>query len=129
VQTPRWAPFDALREHPVMAATVGGVPAVVLFDPRVLSPLDATAIAGSHSVGSAAAFDRRLGSRTLEFRLAGTGAMSDVQTGSSWDVTGRAITGPLRGAQLRRLQDLNAFWFAVAAFVPRARLLTVGSPT
>jgi hypothetical protein len=121
------APFDALRRHPVTAATVGGVRAVVLFDPRVLSPLDASAIADSRSVGSAAAFDRRLGSRTLEFRAAGTGMMSDVETGSRWDITGRAITGPLRGAQLRRLRDLNAFWFAVAAFVPHARILAVGS--
>jgi hypothetical protein len=121
------APFDALRRHPVTAATVGGVSAVVLFDPGVLSPLGSTTIAGSRSVGSAAAFGRRLGGRTLDFRPAGIGVMSDVQTGSSWDITGRAIAGPLRGAQLRRLQDLNAFWFAVAAFLPHARLLTVGS--
>lgn len=40
--------------------------------------------------------------------------MSDMQSGSSWDITDRAIAGPLRGAQLRRLHDLNAFWFAVA---------------
>ena len=123
------APFAALRRHPVTAATVGGVPAVVLFDPRVLSLLDATTIAGSRSVGSAAAFDRRLGSRTLDFRPAGVGVMSDVQTGSSWDITGRAIAGPLAGDQLHRLQDLNAFWFAVAAFLPHARLLAVGSPS
>jgi hypothetical protein len=121
------APFDALARHPVIAATVGGVPAVVLFDPRVLSPLDASAIADSRSVGSAAAFDRRVGSRTLDFQPAAVGVMRDVQTGSSWDVTGRAIAGPLGGAQLRRLRDLNAFWFAVAAFLPHARLLAVGS--
>jgi len=53
--------------------------------------------------------------------------MTDAQTGSRWDITGRAIAGPLGGAQLRRLPDLNAFWFAVAAFLPRARLATVGS--
>jgi hypothetical protein len=53
--------------------------------------------------------------------------MTDAQTGSVWDITGRAITGPLQGAQLRRLHDLNAFWFAVAAFLPHARLVTLGS--
>jgi len=117
------APFDALRRQPVTEATIGHVPAVVLFDPRVLSPLDASTIAASRSVGSAAAFDRRLGGRTLDFQPAGVGTMRDLQTGSSWDITGRAIAGPMRGMQLRRLHDLNAFWFAVAAFLPHARLL------
>ena len=120
-------PFDALRRQPVMAVAVGGVAAVVLFDPRVLSPLDEVKIANSHAVGSASAFDRRLAGRTLDFRPATQGLMKDVQTGSRWDITGRAVAGPLRGAHLRRLPDLNAFWFAVAAFVPRARLVAVRS--
>ena len=78
-------------------------------------------------VPTAAAFDRRVDGRTLDFRPAGTGVMTDVQTGSRWDITGRALAGPLHGAQLRRLPDLNAFWFAVAAFVPHARLVPLGS--
>jgi hypothetical protein len=120
-------PFDTLRRHPVTAVTVGGVPSVVLFDPCVLSPLDEVKIADSRQVGTAAAFDRRLGARKLAFQPAGLGLMTDLATGSRWDITGRAVSGPLRGAQLRRLHDLNAFWFAVAAFLPRARLVTVRS--
>jgi hypothetical protein len=120
-------PFSALAMHPVVPVTVGVVPAVVLLDPRVLSPLDALNIADSRQVGTAVAFDRRLGGRTLDFRAAGSGLMTDAQTRSVWDITGRAITPPLRGAQLRRLHDLNAFWFAVAAFLPHARLVTLGS--
>lgn len=116
-------PFDVLRHHPVADATVGGMPVVILFDPRVLSPLDELHIAQSHAVGTAAAFDRRLDGRTIDFEPAGVGAMTDRQTGSRWDITGRAIAGPLRGTQLRRLPDLNAFWFALAAFLPRARVL------
>jgi hypothetical protein len=53
--------------------------------------------------------------------------MTDTQTRSTWDITGRAIGGPLRGAQLRRLLDLNAFWFAVAAFLPDAQVVTAPS--
>jgi hypothetical protein len=119
--------FDALQRHPVVPVTVGGVPAVVLFDPNVLSPLDQLSIADSRQVGTAAAFDRRLDGREFDFRPASAGFMTDIQTGSTWDITGRAVSAPLRGAQLRRLHDLNAFWFAVAAFVPHARLVTVGS--
>jgi hypothetical protein len=120
-------PFDALRRDPVATISVGGLRAVVLFDPRVLSPLDELSIAGSRAVGASAAFERGLDGRTLDFRPAGSGEMSDAQTGSRWDITGRAVAGPLRGAQLHRLHDLGAFWFAVAAFLPRARLATVGS--
>ena len=93
----------------------------------MLSPLDELRIADSHQVGTAAAFDRRLGTRTLDFEPAGSGLMRDDETGSTWEITGRAVAGPLRGAQLHRLQDLNAFWFAVAAFLPQARLVTAGS--
>jgi len=53
--------------------------------------------------------------------------MADVQTHSLWDDTGRAVDGPLRGTQLRRLGDVQAFWFAIAAFLPHARIAT--SPT
>jgi hypothetical protein len=120
-------PFDLLRNHPVVAATAAGVPAVVLFDPRVLSPLDQQSIAHSRAVGSAAAFSRTLDGRTLRFIADRTGRMSDVQTGSRWDITGTAVAGPLRGARLRRLHDLNAFWFAVAAFLPHAHVLRIGS--
>jgi hypothetical protein len=120
-------PFATLAKQPVVPVTVARVAAVVLFDPRVLSPLDQVNIANSRQVGTAAAFYRRLNGRTLEFRPAGRGLMADLQTGSTWDITGRAIAGPLRGAQLLRLHDLNAFWFAVAAFLPHARLVTVGS--
>jgi hypothetical protein len=120
-------PFSALQRHSVLSLTVGGIPGVVLFDPRVLSPLDELRIADSRQVGTGVAFDRRVGRRTLDFRPAGSGLMTDHQTGSTWDITGRALGGPLRGARLRRVHDLNAFWFAVAAFLPHARVVTVGS--
>jgi hypothetical protein len=116
-------PFDMLRRHPARAVTVGGVPAVVLFDPNVSSPLDARATHESRVVGTAAAFDRRLDRETLTFVSSAPGIVTDLQTGSRWAISGRAIGGRLRGAQLRRLPDLQAFWFAVTAFVPRARLL------
>jgi hypothetical protein len=116
-------PFDALRHHPVTALTVHGLPAVVIFAPNVNSPLDAKYIRDSRAVGTAAAFDRRLSGRTLSFTSSAPGIVSDSQTGSHWDLTGQAIRGLLRGGQLHRLRDLQAFWFAVAAFLPRARLI------
>jgi hypothetical protein len=93
-------PFNLLRGHPATSVTVGGLPAVVIFEPNVTSPLDARSTRDSRAVGTAAAFDRRLDGRTLSFTAATTGIVTDVQTGSCWDLTGRAISGRLRGAQL-----------------------------
>ncbi|MGI8862905.1 MAG: DUF3179 domain-containing protein [Solirubrobacteraceae bacterium] len=116
-------PFKSLRHHRATEVTVGGVPAVVNFDNQVTSALDARQIRDSREVGTAAAFDRRVAGRTLSFSSGAPGILADLQTGSRWDITGRALSGPLRGAQLHRLRDLQAFWFAVAAFVPNARLI------
>ncbi len=116
-------PFKSLRHHAATDLSVGGVPAVVSFDSRVTSALDAGQLRDSRAVGTAAAFDRRLAGRTLSFSSSAPGILADLQTGSRWDITGRALSGPLRGAQLHRLRDLQAFWFAVAAFVPNARLI------
>jgi Protein of unknown function (DUF3179) len=116
-------PFGGLRRHPVTSLTLDGRPAVVVFDPNLTSPLDARSTHESRPVGTAAAFDRRLGGRTLQFASPAAGIVTDRQTGSRWDITGHAVSGRLRGEQLRRLHDLQAFWFAVAAFVPNARLI------
>ena len=35
----------------------------------------------------------------------------DAQTGSEWDISGTALTGPLAGRQLRRLPLVSDYWF------------------
>jgi len=121
-------PFDALRAHPVTAVSVAGTPAVVVFRAEVLSPLDAGRVSQSRAVGAASAFDARVHGRTLTFRSRGSGTLTDLQTSSRWDTTGVALSGPLRGTRLRRLADLQAFWFAVAAFLPHARVVAPQGP-
>jgi hypothetical protein len=115
-------PFSRLADRPAVNTEVGGVPAVVLFKKGVVSALDAPSIVDSRDVGTAAGFDRRLGDRTLEFEPAGSGRFRDRQTGSAWDITGRAVSGRLEGNRLRPLRHDQQFWFALAAFVPDARI-------
>lgn len=103
-------------------AQVAGRPTVVLYEPGVLSALDAAAIARSQDVGTATAFDRRLDGRTLSFEAAGEGRFRDRETASTWDITGRAVAGELRGERLELVAD-QQFWFTVAAFLPDARIL------
>ncbi|MGH2948018.1 MAG: DUF3179 domain-containing protein [Solirubrobacteraceae bacterium] len=116
-------PFSRLAREPVAQVEARGVPVVVLYKRGVVSPLDAAAIAESRDVGTAGTFDRRLDGRTLSFEPAGDGRFRDRETGSTWDVTGRATAGPLAGSRLPPVVSDQQFWFALAAFLPDARIV------
>jgi Protein of unknown function (DUF3179) len=117
-------PFSRLVRDPVAEIEVAGVPIVVLYKRGVVSPLDNAAISRSRDVGTAGAFDRRLDGRALSFQPAGHGRFRDHENGSTWDVTGRAIAGPLAGRRLRAVVGDQQFWFALAAFLPDARIVS-----
>ncbi|GAC1320257.1 MAG: DUF3179 domain-containing protein [Thermoleophilaceae bacterium] len=114
-------PFARLRRERVVAGQLDGGPYVVLFSRRVTSALDAEQLSRSGEVGTAGVFDPRLGGHLLTFAGSGDGFV-DRQSGSHWDITGRAISGSLRGRQLVPRRHDEQFWFALAAFLPRARL-------
>jgi hypothetical protein len=119
-------PYAVLRRRPVLDARLGGRPVGIFYQRAVLSPLDATRIDDSRQVGTAVAYDRRLGRRTLSFNDVG-GRPVDRETHSTWDISGRAVTGPLRGRSLRPLVQNSQFWFALSAFAPHVRILGAGS--
>lgn len=96
---------------------IAGVPIVVTFTRGVTSALDQPEISSGRDVGASAVFDRRVGSRMLRFEPAGDGRFEDAQTASTWDFTGRAVSGPLRGRQLRPRAHDDQYWFAIAAFL------------
>jgi len=115
-------PFSRLARERVVNAEVRGRPLVFLFKPGVRSALDAGAINDSKDVGTAAAFERTLDGRELELRAEGDGFV-DREGGSRFDITGRAVSGPLEGRRLPQVRHDQQFWFALAAFVPDARIL------
>jgi hypothetical protein len=120
-------PFSRLAEeapiNDTLPAVAEGRPIVVPYDPALASPLDDSSVADGRQVGTAAVFDREVAGRTLTFRRgAGTGTFSDRETGSTWDISGRATAGPLAGERLRLLPSDDQFWFAIAAFFPRAQI-------
>jgi hypothetical protein len=116
-------PFSALAHHRKVQARVGGRPIAVFFHRGAASVLDQRRIGASRESGVASAFDRRVDGRTLDFRAGANGNFVDRQTGSKWDLTGTAISGPLHGQRLQPLQTDNRFWFAVAEFDPHARVV------
>jgi Protein of unknown function (DUF3179) len=115
--------FSRLSGPRVVSAHLGRTPVVVLYKRGVTSALDAYNLKSSRDVGTAAAFVPRAAGRRVDLVADRGDTFRDRRTGSIWDITGRAIVGPLKGARMRPLPDDQQFWFALAAFVPHARLL------
>jgi hypothetical protein len=49
------------------------------------------------------------------FRADGS-SLIDLSAGSEWDITSRAISGPLAGEQLTVVPHLDTFWFAWSTY-------------
>lgn len=106
-------PFSALRAARVVNDRVGGLPVVVVHQPRS----DTTT-----------AFDARARGRTLQFEAGNedASALIDVQTRSTWNAYGLALEGPLKGTQLSQVILIPQFWFAWSQFRPHTRVFTSG---
>lgn len=116
-------PFSRLARRAPINDRIEGRPIVVLFDPGVASALDEVRVASGRQVGSAAVFERAVRGRVLSFEPGSRqGGFRDRETGSSWDLAGRATAGPLRGARLRQVPHDDQFWFALAAFFEDAEI-------
>jgi len=105
----------------IVEAEVGGRDVVVFWKAGTVSAVDAPVIARSRDVGATGAFDPRVGERTLTFH-ATPGSIVDEQTGSVWNIVGRAVSGPLAGTELRPVISTESFWFDWAAFHPDTRI-------
>ena len=105
----RGYPFGELRSLgplSVVNELVGGVPVVVFYE---------------ESDGEAAlAFDATVDGQALTFSAV-DGQFQDVETGSTWSVDGRALSGELAGRSLEPLaESYVVFWFAWRHFQPDA---------
>ena len=109
-------PFGLLddTDAPVRAVheTVGGEDVVVFWD---------------EAAQTAMAYRPRLDGERLTFSES-DGKLVDAETGSVWDVSGRAVSGPKAGAQLEPVAEAYiAFWFAWAVFQPDVEIWNGGS--
>ncbi|MBI5289030.1 MAG: DUF3179 domain-containing protein, partial [Chloroflexi bacterium] len=114
-------PFSRLVDNPVVNDVVGRQPIVVFYRKGTLSPLDRSSIRDSKDVGSGVVFSRSLDNRLLTFEAADDG-FRDTETGSLWDISGVARSGPLAGRSLTAANHSTSFWFAWAAFKPETRI-------
>lgn len=108
-------PFDAVRRQAPLVDVVGTTPVVLV-------------IAGDGL--SVRAFASQLDGRRLEFvkpDVAGDTALVDVETGTAWNFEGRALSGPMAGRQLDRVQLTKNYWFNWLRYNPGTSLYHLGS--
>ncbi|HXH80592.1 DUF3179 domain-containing protein [Nocardioides sp.] len=121
-----WAvaiPREVLAARRVQHVRVGPRRVVLWHFPGQRSALDTAEIPEGEEIGSVGAFVAHAAGRSLEF-VVEEGTIRDLQTGSSWNVFGRAAAGPLTGRRLEAVAHLDTFWFAWAAFQPKTSLVT-----
>jgi hypothetical protein len=110
-------PFSVLSEQGVVNDSHGGQDLVVFHKSGTSSALGATTIANARDVGATGVFDPRVDGQKLTFRKEDD-RFVDEETGSTWNIEGEAMTGPLEGKQLEPIVHADHFWFAWAAFKP-----------
>ena len=114
-------PYALLKQQRVVHDTVAGSPIVVFYRPGTTSALDAATVSDGFDLGASGVFLPQLDGRRLTFKAAGSDFV-DSETGSRWNVLGRAVSGELAGRRLEPIVHGDEFWFAWAAFKPATRI-------
>jgi hypothetical protein len=104
-------PAAVLSKQPIINDKVGSTPVVVAYVP---------------STDTTTAFSRIVNGRTLTFRSAHAGTMTDDETGSTWTTYGECTAGKLKGQKLAQLIPEPGLWFAWAEFHPDTEVYTSG---
>jgi hypothetical protein len=110
-------PLVTLVEDQVIHTELAGTDLVMWWVPGMNSALNLHDIVFSKDVGSVGVFSPLVDGLHLSFQPKGD-SFIDEQTTSTWNALGHAIQGPLTGQRLERIEHLDTFWFAWAAFWP-----------
>ncbi len=103
-------------------AEVGTQPIVIFWKAGQTTALEGANTSDGRDVGSVGVFSPEAGGESLTFEASQSGFV-DVETGSIWDITGRAVSGELEGMTLERIPHLDTFWFAWATYRPGTELV------
>lgn len=106
-------PFTAIEKQAPILDTIGTTPIVVVLD---------------DDGKSVRAFSRNVENRKLEFlKKPDTNELVDAETASVWDFTGTAVSGPLAGKQLTKIQVIKDYWFDWKTYHPETQLYSLGA--
>jgi len=116
--------YPELSDVGVATETVDGEPIVVFWAPGTRSALGDSSINDSEDVGTTGVYSPIVEGRELSFVRDGdrSAPITDVETGSTWSISGVATDGELAGTQLERIVSADHLWFSWAAFNPDTRI-------
>lgn len=114
--------YSVTSEKRVLHDTVGGEPIVIFHLNGMASALDNRAIHRSRDDGATGVFSPVLNGEQLEFEFY-NGEIRDMNTGSTWNITGKAIDGQLKGEQLKTMVYGDYFAFAWLVFYPETEMM------
>lgn len=114
-------PYFVTQKKQVINDEVGGEPIVVFHTSGAVSALDEQTIELSREDGSTGVFRRELDGQILSFNRKSS-AFVDEQTTSTWDITGKATKGPLKGKKLSPVIHGDYFAFVWLVFKPESEI-------
>ena len=110
-------PFSTISEELAVNDELNGTPLAVWWGaPDTADSLDERRVADGRGIGTGIAFIREVDGQALTFTANGDDTFTDTETGTTWNLLGIAIAGPLAGTQLEKAVHQNEFWFAWSAF-------------
>ncbi len=112
-----YAQFRRQGDAAAVSDTVGGREVVLFWKAGTASALNDPRIARGRDVGASGVFIPKVGKRSLTFAVDRSDIV-DEQTGSVWSLSGRAVSGPLAGRELKPVTHLDTFWFAWSSHNP-----------
>ena len=110
-------PLSYVAKMGVVYDSSGGLDFVIFHLGRRQSAYPAGNGEERRVIGSTGVFEASLDGRRLSFSL-WDGRITDDETGSTWNILGRAVEGALAGSELTPIVHGNHFWFAWAAHTP-----------
>lgn len=106
-------PFSAIEKQNPIIDTVGETDIVIVL---------------GEDGKSVRAFKRKIDGKKLEFYAKpGSRELVDAETGSTWDFSGRAVSGALAGQQLKPVTILKDYWFDWKTYNTETQLYSLGA--
>ena len=106
-------PFSAIEKQSPVLDMLGGTNIIILL---------------GEDKKSVRAFERMIDGKTLEFfSKPETAQIVDAETGSTWDFSGKAVSGELSGKQLKKISVLKDYWFDWKTYNPETQLYSLGA--
>ncbi|MGI9667137.1 MAG: DUF3179 domain-containing (seleno)protein, partial [Acidimicrobiia bacterium] len=109
-------------EGRVTSATLDDAALAIFWKAGQASALDSNELSDGYDVGSVAVFHTSVAGDALTFSFV-DGNFVDEESGSVWSITGEAVEGPHKGAQLESVPHLDSFWFAWSTYRPETALI------